>query len=212
MFIKYKNIKEKYNLNIKTILHVGAHLAEEHYDYFENGCEKVIWLEANPDLASVLKEKLDKRKNTVLNYVISDKDDELIKFMITNNGQSSSILELGEHKKIYPNIYVQKEISLVSKTLNSVFVENKLNFSEIDMINLDIQGAELKALKGIGNNYKNIKAIYTEINLTQVYKNCDLVEDIDKFLNNHGFKRVETHLDSCRVWGDALYIKQEGKS
>lgn len=209
MFIKYQTIKQKYNINIETVLHVGAHLAEEHDDYFNNGCKKVIWIEANPELASLLKSKLDLSKNIILNYAVSNQDDREINFMITNNGQSSSILELGFHKNLYPNIYVQKEIKLYTKTLNSTFKENNLNLQDIDMINLDIQGAELMALQGVGSCLNNIKAIYTEINLIEVYKGCALVEEIDKFLEQYHFVRVETSLDSSGTWGDALYIKRD---
>ena len=62
MLIPYNKIVEKYNLNIKTVLHIGAHKAEEHDDYFNNGCEEVVWVEANPKLCSFYKIVLMRRK------------------------------------------------------------------------------------------------------------------------------------------------------
>ena len=58
MFIKIKDIKESYpNLPIKGIIHIGAHEAEEYEDYKGISVEKMIWVEANPDLMGYLKNK-----------------------------------------------------------------------------------------------------------------------------------------------------------
>ena len=206
MLISFKEINNNYNLNIQNILHIGAHKAEESNDYFANGTKRVIWIEANPDLAELLKNSLESGKNIILNDVVSDKDNEEVSFMITNNGQSSSILELGTHKHLFPDVYVNKQITLFTKRVDTIFNNNKLKFEEIDFINLDIQGAELLALKGI-NDFKNVKAIFTEINTEHVYKNCALVEEIDEYLLKFGFIRKETKMWENHPWGDALYIK-----
>ena len=42
MLISYKEIVEEYPLNFKNILHIGAHGAEEHDAYFDEGVEHVI--------------------------------------------------------------------------------------------------------------------------------------------------------------------------
>jgi len=209
MLIKYKTIIEKYNLKIENVLHVGAHEAEEYNDYFSNGCKKVVWIEGNPTLAENLKKRLDKEKNIVFNNIVSENDDEEVNFMITNNGQSSSILELGTHKDLYPNIVVVKQQKLKTKKIKTLFTENNLSLSDIDFINLDIQGAELLALKGIGEELHNFKAVYTEVNTSKVYKNCVLLHELDEYLSKYSFKRVETFLDETGNWGDSLYIKKE---
>jgi hypothetical protein len=48
----------------------------------------------------------------------------------------------------------------------------------------------------------------TEVNRAEVYKNCPMINEIDEFLNNYGFQRVETTWDGG-TWGDAFYIKNE---
>jgi len=209
MLIQYKDIIKKYNLKINNILHVGAHIAEEHDDYFNNGCDLVYWIEANPFLVKNLELTLDDDKNKVFNCLVSDKDDQEVQFFITNNNQSSSILELGSHRFLFPSIYVDKEIKMKTKTINTLFTENNVNFETIDFINLDIQGAELLALKGINKNLHHIKAIYTEINTDQVYKGCALLTEIDEYLEQYNFRRVETKMWQDHPWGDALYIKDK---
>ena len=76
-------------------------------------------------------------------------------------------------------------------------------------MNLDIQGAELLALQGIGEELTNLKAIFTEINTDYVYQECALITEIDQYLSNFGFERVETVMWSDHPWGDALYLKKE---
>jgi len=208
MLIKYENIIKKYNLNVSNILHIGAHKAEEHDTYILNGAKKIIWIEANEKLAKELRLKLDPNINTVIESVISDKDDESVTFTITNNGESSSILELGLHKQLFPAITPTEKIIKKTKTINTIFEENQIDFSFIEFINIDIQGAELLALRGI-EDFTNIKGIYTEVNTDYVYKNCALIGEIDDYLKTFNFERVETQMWHNHPWGDALYLRKE---
>jgi hypothetical protein len=77
----------------------------------------------------------------------------------------------------------------------------------LDFLNIDLQGAELKALKGMGEVLRQFKWAYLEVNKAELYKGCALVEDIDMYLLGYGFKRVETKWTGAD-WGDALYVKQ----
>ena len=74
-------------------------------------------------------------------------------------------------------------------------------------MNLDIQGVELKAIKSMEKYLPNIKYIYTEANTEEVYKGCDLLTDIDQYLETHGFKRIETSIYKQYGWGDAFYSR-----
>ena len=53
-----------------------------------------------------------------------------------------------------------------------------------------------------------IDYIYTEINSEEVYKGCNLVIEMDAYLKQFGFKRVETCWTIWK-WGDAFYIKNK---
>ena len=39
----------------------------------------------------------------------------------------------------------------------------------------------------------------------ELYKNCGLIGDVDKFLEKHNFKRMKTVMTRYG-WGDALYL------
>lgn len=208
MLINLLELKEKYQIYPKNVLHVGAHKGEESYLYVQLGATSLIWVEANKTLAEELKNSkigVSMPSNTVICEVVGEKDGETVDFKISNNGQSSSILELGEHSQLFPDVVYCSSEHRQTKTIKTILAEN--NNPPIDFVNLDIQGAELLALKGFGD-FSNVKHIYTEINSREVYQGCALVGQIDEFLAPHGFKRVETQYWNDHPWGDALYIKQ----
>jgi len=137
--------------------------------------------------------------------VVSDVEEE-INFNICSNDQCSSIFELGLHKKYYPKINVSKSIIVKTSLLSNIINKYNIHFN---FINLDIQGAELKALKGMGDYLINIDYIYTEVNSDYVYIGCNLISEIDEFLNKFDFVRVETSWYKDHNWGDAFYIKNK---
>ncbi len=205
MLIKFNDIVSKYG-KPSGIIHIGAHLMEERNDYISNGVNKIIWIEANPNIYSKIKSENGNGDEHTFNFAISDVDDKLVKLNITNNGQSSSILDLEKHKIHHPSIFVTESVEVVSKRMDTLISENNINILDFDFINLDIQGAELLAIKGFGDLLLHIKYIYTEINTNSLYKNCALVWEIDEYLKEYGFQRVETNMTEFE-WGDALYIK-----
>lgn len=185
----------------KGILHVGAHTCEEAPLYHSIGMAdaNILWIEANSDL-------IPKQQTNILNAVISNQDDEDVIFIITNNMESSSILELHTHFIEHPHIREIDRRYVKTKTLNTLFLENGIPYDKYDFINLDIQGAELKALQGATKILPHINAIYSEVNEKELYKDCALVHQLDAFLMQYGFQRVATHMTQ-HGWGDALYIK-----
>lgn len=203
MLIDLLQIREKYQIYPKNVLHVGAHRGEEHELYSKLGVENVYWVEANAKIVSEWLLWLPNEK--LICEVVGEKDGEIVTFNVSNNNQSSSILELGEHSQLFPDVVYCSSEQRETKTIKTILAEN--NNPPIDFVNLDIQGAELLALKGFGD-FSTVKHIYTEINSREVYKGCALVEQIDEFLAPHGFERVETQYWNNHPWGDALYIKR----
>ena len=93
-----------------------------------------------------------------------------------------------------------------TKKLDSIFKLNEIKFEDYDFINIDIQGAELLALKGFEEGLKHIKYVYTEVNTGEVYKNCAKLDELDAFLLDRNFERKEINMTRCE-WGDAFYVK-----
>lgn len=197
----------------KGIVHIGAHHGEEAEAYAAAGIKNVLWVEANKKM---MKHLYDKTHNVPINSLyfcttLSDEDDQVVEFNVANNGQSSSLLDLGTHATMYPHIKYTEKQTVKTKTFESLVRENiaQINLDLYDFINIDVQGAELQVLKGFGPLFErfDFKAVYTEVNFEEVYKGCCLIGDLDEFLHERKFSRVLTAAPEG-TWGDALYLKK----
>ena len=118
MLISLEHLINKYNIIFTGILHVGMHEAEEIVEYEKYiGRDKILWIEAIPDKVQYCISKFP--SILVENAIISDVEEE-VNFNISNNGQSSSILELGLHKSLHPEVYYITSFKSQSKRLDNV--------------------------------------------------------------------------------------------
>jgi FkbM family methyltransferase len=202
MLISLDELIKKYNISFKGILHVGAHECEE-LQLYEKYIDRsnILWVDALLDKVIANKNKYE---NLLIEHaVVSDKVENL-KFYRSNNDQSSSIFNLGLHKQFHPEVHYVNYYNVETIMLNSILPKYNINYN---FINLDIQGAELKALKGMESYLEKIDYIYSEVNEDYVYEGCNLITEIDDYLNKFNFKRVETAWYGNCKWGDAFYIK-----
>lgn len=73
--------------------------------------------------------------------------------------------------------------------------------------NLDLQGSELRAIKGGTQALRYVDAIYTEVNREYLYEDCALLSEMDEYLGSAGFSRISMQMTRAG-WGDALYIRK----
>uniref|UniRef100_A0A6C0K2D2 Methyltransferase FkbM domain-containing protein n=1 Tax=viral metagenome TaxID=1070528 RepID=A0A6C0K2D2_9ZZZZ len=196
-------------IRCKGVLHVGAHECEELPFYQRLGIakENCVWLDA---VQSKVDQALAKGIPNVFKAVVTDKDDDTVTFRLTNNVQSSSVLEFGTHAKHHPHVHFVSETQETTVTLDTFFKRQNLDPSHYDFWNFDIQGAEMLALKGATNALKYAKALYLEVNTEEVYKGCAKMDELDAFLSGLGFRRVLTDITEYG-WGDALYVRDTPK-
>jgi FkbM family methyltransferase len=213
MLIPFDKIVLKYG-KPKRILHVGASTGQEWEAYKNNGVAHVTWIEAIPSVFDQLWGNIKDRKQngffeTAINACISDVDGEKVIFNITNNeGQSSSFLELGTHKIQHPEVSVISKMEMDTITIGTLWKTGKISSAlDYDFVNLDIQGAELKAIKGMGEMLNQFKFVYSEVNRKHVYKDCALLPEMDAYLKGFGFRRVAL-APWIGDWSDALWIKR----
>ena len=203
MLIPFHDIVKKYNIQFRGILHVGAHECEEINDYeIYLDRSKILWIEALPNKVYMCQKLYP--KILIRDAIVSDTV-EKVKFNISNNGQSSSILELGLHKHFHPHIHYVDYFEGETELLQDIICDYDIDFN---FLNFDIQGAELKALKGMESYLPKVDYLYTEVNSDYVYEGCALITELDDYLKPFGLHRVETQWCADFRWGDALYIRK----
>lgn len=203
MLIQLHELINKYNIKFKGILHVGAHECEELIDYEKYiHRNKILWIEALPDKVHLCRSIFP--DINIENAIVSDIV-ENVTFNISNNGQSSSILEFGLHSHFHPDVHYVGTFQGTTTLLKEILPKYDI---EYNFLNFDIQGAELKALKGMEEYLPKVDYLYTEINSDYVYKGCALISELDDYLKSFGLVRVETSWTDGK-WGDAFYIRNE---
>ncbi len=167
----------KFKIKVSGLIHVGASKANMAESYKE--FKNVIWIEANPTVAAEFEKDLSKLANIkVFSFALSD-----------HNGE---------------NVLINK-MEVKNKKLDD-FLKDISNKDMFNVIVIDVDGAELAALKGAKETLKQIDFIIAEVNYLS-RNNKVLVTDLDEFLAKNEFVRVDTKSKSY-VHGHALYIKK----
>lgn len=204
--IDFNILWPKWGIKPYGVLHVGANEGQEAEFYYNAGVKEVIWIEAYKPTFEKLKNRVsDIPGTTCIHACISDKYSETYFNIANNNSQSSSLLELGHHKEIHPEVSFIDKIPIKTYRLDDLLKDFKIEGDWF--LNVDLQGADLLAMKGMGDLLHKFKWINTEVNNNEVYTGCDIIEDVDNYLRDYGFERVETGGWVAFSWTDALYVK-----
>ena len=97
-----------------------------------------------------------------------------------------------------------KSIKLKSITLDTLLKNENISSKDYDHWVLDIQGAELLALKGSEESLRNCKSLHIEVSKKQFYDNGNLWLEIKEWLNERGFQNYnEPRMDE----EDILFVR-----
>ena len=113
---------------------------------------------------------------------VSNKKEKDNKFFIVEGWTGASSL-LKPKKEPGVKWTMEKKIveTLVDVTTIDDFIKEN-NIDKVDVVWMDIQGNELRALKGMKECLDKIKIIQTEAGVREYYENHTLFHDIEKFL------------------------------
>lgn len=193
-----------------TIVHVGAHHGQEAFRYQGWGARRVVWFEAVPTIHAILIANLARTSKVERNWwqrllagtaqtehvtsqaLLADVEGEIFRFHLFNNGgASNSIFELSENGgNVFPGLAETGEmIELKSRRLDDELQRIGVSASSVDALVIDVQGAELKVLKGAPETLKHVKLLELEVSSEEIYTGGVLVGELDAWLLEQGFKR-----------------------
>ena len=200
-----KKFIDKYGYKPKVICYIGANEGQELPDMLHNFPNSTYHcFEPQKIPFDLLKLKFSDKKNIYLyNFALGNENKKIsIYTNNNNNNMSSSILEPKEH------LFYHREVTFEGSEEIEIKKFCDLGIDNVDYLNIDVQGYELEVLKGV-RNLDEIKYIKTEVNRKELYKNCVLVDDLDRYLAQYNFVRVKTVWWQLTVpWGDAIYINK----
>jgi FkbM family methyltransferase len=206
-----KNLRK----NVAIIFELGARDCSETLEFYKIFPNSHIYtFECNKNTLPICRKKTRNIKNiTLIEKAVSNKN-SIVKFFPINKELTKTTWEDGNQGASslfkasgkYPvEDYVQDEITVNSTRLDSVIRKNGIE--SVDLLWMDIQGAELLALKGLGKEISKVKIIHTEVEFFEIYKDQPLFKDIKRFLNRKGY--LLASFTNFGVYsGDAIFINQ----
>lgn len=193
----------------RGVIHVGAHEGRELALYRRMGASPILFIEANPEVAARLRRAVaDEPDVTVAECAITDGRADTAVLHVTSMDQSSSLLPLGEHLTLYPGIVETRAVVVPAVSLDALIARLGLDPAAFNLLNIDIQGAELPALRGALGTLAHIEAVNTEINFRELYRGGTFFHELAAFLHGLGFVCEAATCPYDPSWGDALFVRR----
>ena len=195
-FSTFVNQKFKSPKSIDVIFDIGSCHCLESVEFAKKYKDSRIFaFEANPESYQVcLNNSKDYPSIEVINQAVNDYDGSCKFYPMDkertvttwedgNQGASSLYRANGAYDHIEK--YVQYEIEVPCTRIDTFCEKN--NIDHIDIVWMDLQGAELKALKSMGDILDTVQIIHTELEMNPMYDGQCLFSDVNNFLTNNGF-------------------------
>ena len=190
----------------RGVIHVGANTGQERDLYAHYGLD-VLWVEPLPDAFAALQRNLRGfPRQAALQALVTDTDDAEYDFHVANNeGQSSSIFDLGAHKEIWPRVAYTGSLRIRGVTLPTLLGREGIDPSRFDVLVMDAQGAELLILRGAASLLTCWSLIKTEAADFDAYVGAARLADLDGFLRPQGFVERRRYRFARHTGGGAYY-------
>lgn len=186
----------------------------EFYNHFPNA--KIYAFECNPNTLNICKKNIENYRDriTLIEGAVCDYDGEITFYPINqkktitswtdgNPGASSLFKSNGTYDV---ETYVQDEIKTNCHRLDTII--KKHTIKNVDIIWMDLQGAELLAMKGLGDFIKGVKYIHTEVSFKEMYEGQVMFMELNDFFISRGFN-VKNNLTMNGWQEDIIYEKTE---
>jgi FkbM family methyltransferase len=150
--------------------------------------ERLVLVEAIPDLAEKLRARYAGRSGiSVVSAALSDKNGEA-QFEINRSEASSSLLPIDSRNTAWfsRDLTVARTVQVPTMTLPALMEEQGMQ--TVDLLKLDLQGAERFVLNGGETVLDRVRVIYTEVFFEQLYTGAWLFWEMNEFLAGRGFK------------------------
>ena len=204
-------VKKVKGFRPNVIVHAGASMAQELERYESLGPRHVVWIEAVPAMVERIRVEIAERSNglvthTCVQAVITDRDGDEVAFNHFNNfDASSSIFKSTEAmRRKWPKLRETGETTVLKTSrLDTLLGGQGVRPEDVDLLILDIQGAELLGLKGAGAYLDHAAFVEVEVSVEPIYEGGAQFGEVNALVESRGFSRL-----SETPWhGDVVYVR-----
>jgi len=198
---------------VSNLIHAGANTGQEAALYERYGLG-VLWIEPDASVfESLVAHIRPYPKQAARKALLADVAGRRCTFHVANNsGASSSMMNLAEHREIWPGIEFTRSVELVTETLDNVLAEDHRAY---DALVVNTQGAELLVMKGAVSRLGRLRFILARVADFNSYEGGATLADTTAFLGAHGFRPVRKELfarkpDRSGAYYDVLFARRGG--
>ncbi len=193
----------------QRVVHIGAHTGEEAELYSSKGVSNVVWIEGDPEIFPQLQKNVKPYGHICVEALVSDKAEDGVSFWVaSNNGASSSLFPFGQASRIYyPRLRTTQIKKLSTTTLDKVFEDRGWSGQRFDLLVLDLQGAEKKALRGMKNHLRQFPLVLVEYSTQPLYEGGTQLKELEGLLISEGY--VPCFQFRKLVHGNRLYRQRK---
>lgn len=188
-------ICNKHKINLNGVVYLGAEWAQEAKVFNDYGASFVFWVEAlysNIPHAEYNLRPFPNQK--IVHAAICDKDYSQVDFYIYNHPAASSLFQKKDMNKFYPEHDIVGSVKVMGMTVDTLLELHDVRMSEVGLLAMDLQGAEMMALRGARKllNSPSLKYICSEVVWEPLYEGGALKSEIDEFLKDYGFYEIDS--------------------
>ena len=120
MLLNFNELVKKYNMDIKGVIHIGAHYGQEHQLYKDNNIKNISYFEPLSTNFNVLSGNITDGSK-LFNFALGNDNKQIDMFVETaNSGMSSSILKPKLHLEQYPHIVFNNVETVEMRRLDEI--------------------------------------------------------------------------------------------
>ena len=185
----FRNLRHLPRHSYRYVIDAGAHRGSFTDAFLRvHQPERLVLVEAIPELAESLRVKYaGDARISVVSAALSDRNGEA-QFELNRSEASSSLLSIDPRNSEWfaRDLSVARTVQVPTMTLPELM--RREGFETVDLLKLDLQGAERLVLAGAVEVLDRVEVIYTEVFFEQLYAGAWLFWDTNEFLSHRGFK------------------------
>jgi FkbM family methyltransferase len=201
-----------------SVVDAGAHHGHtvmEYLEHFPNS--RVVALEPEPENYAIAKKTLAPfgERVELLPFALAETDGSVL-LRLTSHSGAHSLLEVGDMRYYDAPVETLTPIEVRAVSLDTLLAQHRLD--RLDILKMDIQGAELLALRGAGKLLARhaIGLIALEVLFQPLYRNQPTFWDIADHLRTLGYALQGIHDQRHHAanhailrWADAVFVAPE---
>jgi hypothetical protein len=198
-----KGLFERHGLEYpRGVIHVGMWKFEESDDYECLIGQNLIGVEANPYVYEEISNLVAIQHGfKAYNFAAWNADGESLDLYYDPSRMDCSTLF--DNSK-------ESSFSVSTKKLDTLVLEENVDATQYNCLNIDAEGAELQVLQGYEDNISNVDYVLIETSLNDRFNSGSDLKILDDYLIERGFEIKEIDSKFANYgWGDAFFVRKK---